>query len=391
MSVIACLHPGTDTALDHPTRPHVLLVVDQFPRALGGGERIVLKLASLLPRYGYRVSILTFAVHPQSPALDAPPCPVYILPLRRTYDLTALKGAFTLRRFIRENDVRIVQTFFESSDLWAGFVTRSMTRAKLVWSRRDMGILRTGKHHAAYRLMRRMPHAVFAVSDLVRQHCIEVDGIPPGRVKTIYNGLNLADWLNSKERPSRPSIHPLVTTAGNIRLVKGHDIFIRAAAIVVKQFPSAVFSIAGEVLEPSYFEELQQLIRALNLSQYFTFAGGVTKLRGHLAAAEIFVLPSRSEGFSNSIIEAMAVGLPVVATNVGGNAEAVEDSVSGYIVPSEDPPALASAILRLLASPQQAREMGEAGKRIAAEKFTNEAMMDSTTAAYAALLHDSPF
>jgi len=386
MSVIACLHPGTDFLPDDAARPHVLLVVDQFPKALGGGERIVLKLASLLPQYGYRVSILTFTVHPQSLALNEPPCPLYILPLKRTYDLTALKAAFSLRRFIRQHDVRIVQTFFESSDLWAGFVARSMTHAKLIWSRRDMGILRTGKHHAAYRLMRRMPHAVFAVSNLVRQHCIEVDGIPPSRVWTVYNGLNLADWLTAEERPDQPSPHPLVTTAGNIRHVKGHDVFIRAAAIVMQQFPDATFSIAGEVLELAYFEDLQTLIRELNLSRNFTFAGGVTKLRDYLAAADIFVLPSRSEGFSNSIIEAMAAALPVVATDVGGNAEAVENGTSGYIVPSEDPVALAAAILRLLANPHQAREMGEAGRHRAAEKFTNEAMMQRTTETYAALL-----
>ncbi|MCU1322147.1 MAG: hypothetical protein JWM43_1796 [Acidobacteriaceae bacterium] len=388
MSKIVCLHPGTSApvALDDSARPHVLLVVDVFPRALGGGERIVLKLASLLPRYGYRVSILTFAVHPQSPALNAPPCPVYLLPITNTYDLTAVKAAFRLRHFIRQQNVRIVQTFFESSDIWAGFVTRSMTRAKLIWSRRDMGILRTRKHHIAYRLMRRLPHAVFAVSNLVRQHGIEVDGIPPARVQTVYNGLNLADWLASTERPVEPSPNPLITTAGNIRPVKGHDVFIRAAALVIEQFPNAVFSIAGEVLEPAFFEELQALVRELKLSQHFTFSGGVTNLRDYLATADIFVLPSRSEGFSNSIIEAMAAGLPVVATSVGGNAEAVQDGASGYIVPPEDPAALAAAILKLLANHDQARAMGQAGKRIAAEKFTNEAMMAVTTNAYARLL-----
>ncbi|CAN5607353.1 glycosyltransferase [soil metagenome] len=387
MSQIVCLHPGTSSpAPGDASRPHVLLVVDVFPKALGGGERIVLKLASLLPQYGYRVSILTFAVHPQSPALNAPPCPVYLLPITSTYDLTAVKAAFRLRHFIRQQNVCIVQTFFESSDIWAGFVTRSMTRAKLIWSRRDMGILRTRKHHIAYRLMRRMPHAVFAVSNLVRQHGIEVDGIPPARVQTVYNGLNLADWLAAAEKPAQPSPNPLITTAGNIRPVKGHDVFIRAAALVIEQFPNAVFSIAGEVLEPAFFEELQALVRELKLSQHFTFSGGVTNLRDYLAAADIFVLPSRSEGFSNSIIEAMAAGLPVVATNVGGNAEAVQDGTSGYIVPPEDPAALAAAILKLLANHDQARAMGQAGKRIAAEKFTNEAMMTVTTDAYAKLL-----
>src|SRR6185437_10731304 len=116
--------------------PHVLLVVDQFSRNLGGGERIVLKLAALLPQYGYRASILTFSAHPETPALASPPCPIYLLPLQRTYDLNAFKAAFQLRRFLKEQKVQVVQTFFESSDIWAGLVIKTMSNAKLIWSRR---------------------------------------------------------------------------------------------------------------------------------------------------------------------------------------------------------------------------------------------------------------
>lgn len=365
--------------------PHVLLVVDQLTKTLGGGERIVLKLAALLPQYGYRASILTFLADPESPALKSAPCPIYLLPLESTYNLTALKGALELRRFLKQQKIKLVQTFFESSDIWAGFVTKTMSDAKLIWSRRDMGILRTRKHEVAYRLMAGLPDAVFAVSDLVRQHCIEQDGIDPDRVQTVYNGLDLADWNTTPQASGRDKI--VITTIGNIRHVKGHDVLIRAAAAIVPHFPNASFSIAGSVLEPAYFEELQTLVRSLNLSDHFHFAGGVTNLREHLAAADVFVLPSRSEGFSNAIIEAMAAGLPVVATNVGGNAEAVQNGVSGYIVPSEDPAALAAAILQLLNDPTQAKAMGEAGRHLAAEKFTTEAMMTQTTTTYRRLLN----
>jgi glycosyltransferase involved in cell wall biosynthesis len=365
--------------------PHVLLVLDQFPRTLGGGERIVLKLAALLPKYGYRVSILTFSADPASAGLQSPPCSVYLLPLQRTYDLTALRGSLELRKFLREQKIRIVQTFFESSDLWAGFVTKTMSSAKLIWSRRDMGILRTGKHHAAYRLMAGAPDRVFAVSEQVRRHCIDVDGIKPSRVQTIYNGLDLADW-SSASSAAKHEGEALVTTVGNIRRVKGHDVFIRAAASVATQFPKATFSIAGDVLEPDYFAELRALVRSLNLSDRFRFAGGVKNLREHLATADVFVLPSRSEGFSNAIVEAMAASLPVVATNVGGNAEAVQDGVSGVIVPSEDSAALAAAIVHLLSDSAKAKQMGAEGKRLAAEKFTTEAMMAHITSVYGSLL-----
>jgi glycosyltransferase involved in cell wall biosynthesis len=365
--------------------PHVLLVLDQFPKTLGGGERIVLKLAGLLPRYGYRVSILTFSADPASLGLQSLPCSVYLLPLQRTYDLTAMRGSLALRKFLKQQQIKIVQTFFESSDLWAGFVTKAMSSAKLIWSRRDMGILRTGKHHAAYRMMAGAPDRVFAVSEQVRQHCIEVDGIRPARIQTIYNGLDLADWKTTV-KPAKHTDEILVATVGNIRRVKGHDVFIKAAASVAAQFPNVHFSIAGEVLEPDYFAELQGMVKDLKLTGRFHFAGGVTDLKDHLAEADVFVLPSRSEGFSNAIIEAMAASLPVVATNVGGNAEAVLDGVTGFIVPPQDSDVLATAIGRLLSDPARARQMGEAGKKLAAEKFTTEAMMIQITSVYADLL-----
>jgi glycosyltransferase involved in cell wall biosynthesis len=376
------------TESEHSALPHVLLVLDQFPKTLGGGERIVLKLAALLPKYGYRASILTFSVHPASTVLDSPPCPIYVLPLTRTYDLTALRAALDFRQLLKRKNIRIVQTFFESSDIWAGFVTKTVANTKLVWSRRDLGILRTGKHHVAYRLMSNVPDAVFAVSEQVRKHCIEVDRVNPARVQTIYNGLDISDW-NATLKPVKTSGELHITTVGNIRRVKGHDIFIQAAASIVSRFPKVSFSIAGDVLEPDYFAELQALIRDLKLSDHFHFAGGVTDLHKHLSAADIFVLPSRSEGFSNAIVEAMAASLPVVATEVGGNAEAVKDGVSGFLVPPEDPAALSAAIIRLLSDPVQAKMMGMAGKVLAAEQFTTEAMMTRITAAYSKLLASS--
>jgi glycosyltransferase involved in cell wall biosynthesis len=369
--------------------PHVLLVVDQFAKTLGGGERVVLRLATLLPHYGYRVSILTFLIHPECAAIHSARCPVYLLPLRRTYDLEAFRAALELRRFLKQQRVQIVQTFFESSDIWAGFVTKNLSKAKLIWSRRDMGILRGRKHQIAYRMMAGVPDAVFAVSEQVREHCIAVDGIDPTRVQTIYNGLNLSDW-DAAAKPAKASGEVLVTTVGNIRRVKGHDVLVRAAATIAREFPNVSFSVAGEVLEPDYFAELEALVRELGLSGRFQFVGGITDLRKHLSGSDIFVLPSRSEGFSNAIVEAMAASLPVVATNVGGNAEAVTDGVSGFIVPPDDPAQLAAAIARLLSDPAEAKAMGLAGKNLAAEKFTTEAMMRRIVTTYEKLLTQVP-
>ncbi len=372
----------------HSSFPHVLLVVDQFPKTLGGGERAALNLAENLPKHGFDASILTFFVHPDCTDSICPPCPIYVLPLQRTYGLRAIRAAVALKRFLFTQNVQIVQTFFESSDLWAGFVVKATSHAKLVWSRRDMGILRERKHRIAYRLMARMPDAVLTVSEQVRRYCIQEDGIDPTKIQTVYNGLDLTRW-NSGPTEKKHAGKMVITTVGNIRRVKGHDLLIRAAGMIALRFPGAVFSIAGAVLEPNYFGEIEALVSELGLYGRFRFSGGVVDTRSHLANADVFVLPSRSEGFSNAIIEAMAAGLPVVATDVGGNAEAVEDGVSGIIVPPEDPPALAKAIANLLSDPVRAQVMGAAGKAIVAKRFSLDAMMGGIMSVYRKILAES--
>lgn len=364
---------------------HILLVVDGFPRSLGGGERVVLRLAALLPHYGFRVSILTFFIDPASSFRpETCPCPLYLLPLRKTYDLEALRGALALRRLLREQHVALVQTFFESSDLWAGLVTRCLSSARLIWSRRDMGILRGRKHAAAYRLLRRLPHGVHAVSEQVRRHAIEVDGIAAERTFTVHNGLDLQAIPNVDRSGRRGT--PVVLTIGNIRRVKGHDTYIRAAAMVRDRFPDVRFLLAGEVLEKAYFEELRTLVGALGLEQHFHFLGGVEDLPAQLHTADIFTLPSRSEGFSNSLIEAMASGLPVVATTVGGNAEAIQQGVTGLLVAPDDPGGLAEALLGLLMAPADRLKMGQAGRQRVESEFTADAMVRRLARAYREIL-----
>ena len=366
--------------------PHILLAVDQFPRALGGGERVLLRLADLLPQRGFRVSILTLGVHSESAVFKLPVnAPIYLLPLRRTYGVDAIRAAFELRRFLREQRVALVQTFFESSDLWVGPVAKLMSPAKLIWSRRDMGILRANKHRIAYRMLRSLPDEVFAVSEQVRQHVLQVDGVDPTRVETIYNGIDPTPWFALAPHQRRAGEFKIVTV-GNVRRVKGHDVLIRAAAELRRDFPGAQVQIAGEILDQDYFLELQNLIRELGLGDRVIFAGGVSDLCGFLGGADLFVLPSRSEGFSNAIVEAMAAGLPVVASDVGGNAEAVLDGKTGRIVPPDDADALAAAMRQFLADPEMACQMGAAGRARVAERFTSDAMIGQVTAAYRRLL-----
>jgi L-malate glycosyltransferase len=156
----------------------------------------------------------------------------------------------------------------------------------------------------------------------------------------------------------------------------------------VRQFPETRFLIVGEVLEKEYVNELRRLVDELGLTKYLRFEAGQTDLRQHLTEADIFVLPSRSEGFSNAIIEAMASSLPVVATDVGGNSEAVADGASGFIAPPNDAEALADAVISLLSDPARARAMGLSGRKTVEEKFSMEIMVKQVARAYTRLLHD---
>lgn len=244
-----------------------------------------------------------------------------------------------------------------------------------------MGILRAPKHKIMYRWMAGLPHAVLAVSNQVRQHTIKVDGVDPLRVRTVYNGIDLDGWDRAK-LATRKSSRTLVTTVGNVRHVKGHDVFINAAAQLAPQFPDVSFSIAGNILEQDYFAQLQKQVQRMSLYGRFHFVGGVADLRRHLSEADVFVLPSRSEGFSNAIIEAMAASLPVVATDVGGNSEAISVGESGYLVSPDNPDELAAAIAALLADPARARQMGEVGRKIVEQQFTMDAMMRKIISVY---------
>lgn len=389
MSRIRQICAGPERArLKEASLPHILLVVDQLPKALGGGERIVLRMAEMLPSYGYRASILTFAADAGSPALLDPPCPIYLLPLERTYDLNAFLGALSLRRFLADQRVAIVHTCFESSDLWAGAVTKLFSRAKLVWNRRDMGILRDRKHVIAYRRLARLPDAVFTVAETVRRYSIEVDRLPPERVITIHNGLDLSDWPDVTGGGQGEEL--TFASLGNIRQVKGHDVLLKAFRLVHLQYPAAKLLVGGAVLETDFKRDLDCYVDEHGLGANVSFVGSIGDQQSFLERASFFVMPSRSEGFSNAIVEAMAAALPVVATKVGGNGEAVVDGETGLLVASEDVEAMAAAMLKLLQDPTRARVMGKEGRRRVLECFTIEAMMTRITSTFSRLLQGPP-
>lgn len=372
-------------------RPHLLYLIDQLCH-LGGAEAMILETIRRLPVHRFRSSVVTFQANNDLQALRGLPCRLHILPLKRTYDLNAVRVALHLRRLIQEEQVSLVHTFFETSDLWAAPVAKLSGCPVLVSSRRDMGILRSRKHHLAYPIVNRLFDRVLTVSEEVRSYALDHDHLPPERVETLYNGVDL-EALDAKagaeDIRSSLGIKPaslVVSTVANIRHVKGIDVLIQAAARVCSEYADAVFLIAGGVLEPETFGKLQRLVDSLGLRENFRFLGARPNPYPVLAASDAFCLPSRNEGFSNALIEAMALRLPCVATRVGGNAEALTEGMDGFLIASEDANAMADRLLRLLRDLQLRRSMGQAARQTVKSRFSMDAMMTRLTGIYEELL-----
>jgi L-malate glycosyltransferase len=383
----------TEMRVPGAKRIRVLYIVDQLTE-MGGTERLLLRMIRSLPVERFHPSIVTFKIDDRLPLFSRMPCETRVLPLQKSYDAQAFRQSLQLRRLIRTQQVDIVHTFFETADIWGGLVSRMSGAPVIVSGRRDMGILRKPKHAWAYRLVNPVFTKVLTVSEQVRKYCIDVDGLAPDRVETVYNGVDLQpppgeDRATIREQLGFKRFGQIVLTIGNIRRVKGIDTFVRAAAEVCKQHPSALFLVVGDNHEPAHFDELQGLITNLGLTRNVIFYGPSEDVARLIAAADVFCLPSRSEGFSNALIEAMGAGLPSVATRVGGNAEAIEDGVDGSLVPPDDVSATASAISALLGNPSKARAIGKNAMETVRSRFTHDAMMDHMMRIYEGLVAET--
>src|SRR5438270_2882798 len=349
---------------DAKPRPHVLFLIDHL-MALGGGETNLLKVVQLMPPELVRCSIATFRIKPE--IRQSISVPVYVFPWKRFFHADAWKAVLALRKLIKTEKVDIVKTYFETSNLWGGLVAK-LSGALLISSRRDMGILRKAKYAPAYRLVNRLSDRVLAVSEEVKKFCIDTDRIDPQRISVVYNGVDLkhiaadaskdnpfaqADWAGASH---------IITCVGNIRRVKGIDVLVKTAQRVCRDLPDAVFVIAGSLYEGDYSEEIQAMIRQLGLERNVKLLGFVADPVPLLKMSDAFCLLSRSEGFCNALLEAMACGVPSVVTRVGGNPEAITDGESGFLIPVEDHQTAAERLLFLLGNRDQARQIGEAGR-----------------------------
>jgi glycosyltransferase involved in cell wall biosynthesis len=163
-------------------------------------------------------------------------------------------------------------------------------------------------------------------------------------------------------------------TVANLRPEKAHDVLFEAAVLVLRRCPDAQFVIAGDGPRR---QELERLAQSRGIAPRVQFIGHVDEVPALLASSDLFVLPSRSEAFPNSVLEAMATGLPIVATRVGGIVELVENQRTGVLVPPDDARALGHAMLDLIQWRSHAVRLGRAARAEVEARYSWERMISA--------------
>jgi len=372
---------------DHAqTAINVLYVIDQLS-ALGGGERAMIRMIRAhSPRFNPQVLTFREDIHPEAKQQLA--VPIHVIPLVQTGSIEGLRAAMSIRALILSERIHIVHTFFETSDLFAGFVAKLTGVKVLISSRRDMGILRSRKHQIAYRVVGRLCSKVFTVSEAVREQVLEKDQLDPKRVTTLYTGIRIQhpqSFISNpdiRQRIGIPHGVPIVLSVAHILPWKGHADFLRMAAHVHEKVPEAQFVVAGSANDRALFNELLLLRESLGLRSHVHFLGEVDFVHSLCRSASVFCLLSESEGLPNVVLEAMAAGVPVVATKAGGTVELVVDGETGYLTEVGCPEEAAERVDRLLRSPQLARRMSTSARARVESLFSIERMMSTLERIY---------
>ncbi len=373
---------------------NVLHMIDSFEQ--GGTERQALQLVRLLHESGRcRVRLACLqnkgSLRSEADRLGLGEIPEY--PLTSFHDRNFVRQVQRLARFLKENEIDVIHTHdFYTNIFGMTAAAIARVRARIASKRETHGFLTPMQKRAA-RVTFRLAHRVIANCRAV-QNLLISEGVNPARIVQHYNGLDLDRMkvLSGLQReeglakfglPCEPRRRFVTIVANLHNPVKDHPMFLRAAARVHAAVPDAAFVIAGE---GELMESLHNLARELGIERHVFFIGRCKDVASLLFVSDVGVLSSKAEGFANAILEYMAAGLPVVATDVGGVREAVEEGETGFIVPSGDDQKMAERIVQLLNKPEQARAMGEGGRSIIAQKFSCDYHLKNTLELYDELL-----
>ena len=379
-----------------PEKIRLLQFVTSFQ--IGGTERQVVLLGRNLDRQSFDLHLACLnRSGPFRDGVEGLGIPLVDYPIPSLHSFEAVRKCARFASYVRRHEIEIVHTYGLYPNLFAIPPARLARAPVIVSSIRDTGEWLTPMQKRVQRVVCRLADHVLVNAKAVVGRLV-AEGYDAGRITVIENGVDLSRFAGRGDRgalrrelglaPGTPLVAVICRMHNNLEGVdlKGVRFFLEAAAILARRFESVRFLIVGDGPQRG---DMERLAMDLGLQNRVVFTGFRLDIPEILSEISVAVSPSLAEAISNSVVEAMAAGVPVVATRVGGNPEAIEDGQSGIIVPARDAEALARPIARLLEDPALASRMGEAARRRVAERFSMESMINATERVYRSLAEEA--
>ncbi|HKR60752.1 MAG TPA: glycosyltransferase family 4 protein [Pyrinomonadaceae bacterium] len=358
-------------------------------QAFGGGERHLADLANTLATRGHEVYV---AVRPGSPLRDELRLPaeqVLTLPLRNALDA---RSASALAKLVQTKSIEVVHAHMARDYPLAAYAVRRNPRARLVVTRHVLFPL-----NRLHKVTLAHVSRLIAVSQAVARRQQAQALIAPDRITVIHNGIDVKKIEDARRRFNRtefcrrwnlPAERLLVGSIGTLTLLKGHEDFLQAAASLIKLVPSAFFIISGTESSATnaYRRRLESLIQQLGLTDCMRLLGRMDDISELYCALDVFVSASHSESFGLAIVEAMAAGTAVVATETDGAREIIEESSSAVLTPIGGIQALAEQVAKLLNDPARREMLAQTARANVRERFNLERMVEETEEVYQQVL-----
>jgi len=339
---------------------------------VGGNERDLSKLARYLDRSRFKVHVARFRPGGEREAeLEASDIPVLDLPVRSFLNRTALAGALALRSYLRRHEIQLIQAFDAPTSIFVVPLARLFGVPVVISSHLYFRHLIPSPNYHALRLVDHLSHRVVVNANALKEHLIHDFGLPPERVFVSHNGVE-TDHFFPGDEPRPAFLDNASVVIGSLcvfREEKRLELLLEAFARVLPRDPAMRLLIVGDGAMRSSWMTLRD---ALGLNQSCHFELTTTRVPHWMRLMDVFVLPSRSEGFPNSLLEAMACGCAVVASNVGGIPEMVEHGRSGLLFSSGDSGDLERQLTVLIENPELRRRLGATAAEDAKARFSME-------------------
>lgn len=259
-----------------------------------------------------------------------------------------------LRDFFKLQQPDVIHTHNTYPHFYAAIAARWAGIKHVVNTQHGRGCGNGWKSHWQFRIANRLSQRVIGVSEDATKLCQSQDRGGAGQMECIWNGIDVERF-----RFTGPINEPVAISVARLSPEKDYETLLRAVRFVANEQPAFRLQLVGDGVERP---RLEKLARDLNLQQHVEFLGERKDIPQLLSQSGFFVSSSKTEGISLTLLEAMAVGLPIVTTAVGGSPEIVREGVTGLLVPAQDPAALSQAMLKMLNQASDWREMGQAAR-----------------------------